>query len=162
MIDESEHGQELRSLLESQRFAVLSTRREDGQAYASLVAFSVSPDLKRLTFCTQRATRKFANLEVEDRVALLVDNRSNEELDLQKAAAVTILGRCAEVSGEGRADLSEAFLARHPALAAFVKSPGCAVMEVKVHSYYLVTRFQNVVEFHVQEGGRGDPEQAPD
>jgi hypothetical protein len=133
--------------VETQRFAVLSTRQDDGHPYASLVAFFVSADLMQLVFCTLRSTRKFANLEAEGRVALLIDNRSNDEVDLQQAAAVTVLGVCAEVHGEERASLSESFLTRHPAMAEFVRSPGCAVIKVDVRSYYLVTRFQNVIEF---------------
>jgi hypothetical protein len=41
-------------------------------------------------------------------------------------------------------------------MAAFVDSPACAVMRVDVQSYYLVTRFQNVVELHISSGERQD------
>ncbi len=159
MIDKSEHARQIRALVESQRFAVLSTRQDDGHPYASLVAFCVNTDLKQLVFCTLRSTRKFANLEAEGRVALLIDNRSNDETDLQQAAAVTVLGGCAEALGEERSALSGCFLNRHPAMADFVRSPGCAVMKVDVRSYYLVTRFQNVIELHVQSGERCDSDE---
>jgi hypothetical protein len=148
-MDKSEHARQVRTLVEDQRFAVLATRQADGHPYASLVAFSVSTDLQQLVFCTLRSTRKFANLEAEGRVALLIDNRSNDEADLQQAAAVTALGACAEARGEERSTMSDGFLKRHPAMADFVRSPGCAVIKVDVRSYYLVTRFQNVVELHV-------------
>jgi hypothetical protein len=160
VIDRSEHARQIRLLVETQRFAVLSTRQDDGHPYASLVAFCVNRDLKQLVFCTLRSTRKFANLEAEGRVALLIDNRSNDETDLQQAAAVTVLGACAEVHGETRHTLSERFLNRHPAMAEFVRSPGCAVMNVDVRSYYLVTRFQNVIELHVQDGEHRDSDEA--
>ena len=149
MIDTSEHAGAIQALVKAQRFAVLSTRQDDGHPYASLVAFCASPDLKQLVFCTLRSTRKFANLEAEGRVALLIDNRSNDETDLQQAAAVTVLGVCAEAHGEESTLLTDCFLVRHPAMAEFVKTPGCAVMKVDVRSYYLVTRFQKVVELHV-------------
>jgi putative heme iron utilization protein len=156
MIDRTEHTQQIRALFETQRFAVLSTRQEDGHPYASVVAFCVDTEMKQLVFCTLRSTRKFANLEAERRVALLIDNRSNDETDLQQAAAVTVLGECTEAKGEERGTLSECFLERHPAMVEFVRSPGCAVMRVQVRSYYLVTRFQNVIELHVQDGARRD------
>ena len=57
--------------------------------------------------------------------------------------------------------LAEQFLARHPSMADFVRSPGCAVMKVDVRSYYLVTRFQNVIELHVEDGERRDSDKAP-
>lgn len=159
MIDKSEHARQIRALVDTQRFAVLSTCQSDGHPYASLVAFCVNTDLKQLVFCTLRSTRKFANLEAEGRVALLIDNRSNDETDLQQAAAVTVLGACAESHGEERSTLSDWFLDRHPAMAEFVQSPGCAVMKVDVHSYYLVTRFQNVIELHVRDGERRDTDE---
>lgn len=161
MIDKSEHAIQIRTLVETQRFAVLSTSQHDGHPYASLVAFCVDTDLKQLVFCTLRSTRKFANLEAEKRVALLIDNRSNDETDLQQAAAVTVLGTCAESHGEERSTLSDRFLNRHPAMAEFVRSPGCAVMKVDVRSYYLVTRFQNVIELHIRDGERRDTYETP-
>ena len=152
MKNTAEHSRQVRALLGSQRFAVLSTRQKGGHPYASLVAFRVAPDLEQIVFCTLRATRKYANISSDGRVALLVDNRSNEETDLQQASAVTVLGACEESQGEERKELSELFLARHPSMAEFVRSPSCAVMKVGVRSYYLVTRFQNVIELHVEEG----------
>lgn len=146
----SEHTKQIHALVESQRFAVLSTHQDDGHPYANLVAFRTSTDLKQLVFCTLRSTRKFANLEKEGRVALLIDNRSNDETDLQQAAAVTVLGCCAQVKDQERSAQSDWFLDRHPAMKEFVRSPGCAVMKVDVRSYYLVTRFQNVIELHFQ------------
>jgi hypothetical protein len=111
--------------------------------------------------CTLRSTRKFANLEADGRVALLIDNRSNDETDLQQAAAATVLGSCVEAHGEERSNLSQCFLERHPAMANFVRSPGCAVMRVDVRSYYLVTRFQNVIALHVKDGERRDSDKTP-
>jgi heme iron utilization protein len=160
-MERSEHARQIRALVQNQRFAVLSTRQDDGQPYASLVAFFVNTDLKQLVFCTLRSTRKFANLEAEGRVALLIDNRSNDETDLQQAAAVTVLGTCAEARGEERSTLSDWFLNRHPAMADFVRSPGCAVMKVDVRFYYLVTRFQNVIELHLEDGERRDSDETP-
>jgi hypothetical protein len=160
VIDRSEYARQIQALLKAQRFAVLSTRQDDGHPYASLVAFCVSHDLKQLVFCTLRSTRKFANLEAEGRVALLVDNRSNDETDLRQAAAVTVLGDCAEAHGEESTSLRDGFLVRHPAMAEFVQSPGCAVIKVDVRSYYLVTRFQNVVELHVRDNDGRDSDGA--
>lgn len=161
MIDKSEHARQIRALVENQRFAVLSTRQDDGHPYASLVAFCVDADLKHLVFCTLRSTRKFANLAAEGRVALLIDNRSNDETDLQQAAAVTVLGACVEARGDERSTLSACFLNRHPAMSDFVRSPGCAVMKVDVRTYYLVTRFQNVIELHVLDSERCDSDKTP-
>jgi hypothetical protein len=42
------------------------------------------------------------------------------------------------------------YLAKHPMLKDFVQSPSCSLLQVKVETYYLVRRFQNVVELHVK------------
>lgn len=157
-MDGTDHASQIRALVEGQRFAVLSTNEDDGPPYASLVAFRTSTDLKRIVFCTLRSTRKFANIEADGRISLLIDDRSNDELDLQKASALTVLGACSETHDEKRRELSQWFLDRHPAMADFVRSPGCAVMEVDVRSYFLVTRFQNVIELQVQKEERAKSE----
>ncbi|MBW2523074.1 MAG: pyridoxamine 5'-phosphate oxidase family protein [Deltaproteobacteria bacterium] len=150
----------LRRLLDSQRFAVLATQQQGGHPYTSLLAFTVADDLATLTFCTLRTTRKFANLEAEPRVSLLIDDRDNAETDLQDAAAVTVLGEAEELTGDAREREVDRFLGRHPAMADFIRSPGCALMRVAVRAYYLVTRFQNVIELYPADGTfrTADPE----
>ena len=135
----------LRDLFTRQRFAALSTHQQ-GQPYASLVAFAVTPDLRRLVFTTMRATRKFSNLTADARVAILMDNRTNQEADLSQAIAVTATGRASEALGTDRATLETLFLSKHPHLAEFVASPDCAVLAVDVDVYYVVSRFQQVRE----------------
>jgi nitroimidazol reductase NimA-like FMN-containing flavoprotein (pyridoxamine 5'-phosphate oxidase superfamily) len=145
MDERTETTLSLNDLFTRQHFAVLATHQE-GRPYASLVAFAATPDLRRLVFTTMRATRKFTNLSADARVALLIDNRSNQETDLSQAVAVTATGRACEALGSDRAALEELFLAKHPSLADFVASPGCAVLAVDVDLYYVVSRFQNVYE----------------
>jgi nitroimidazol reductase NimA-like FMN-containing flavoprotein (pyridoxamine 5'-phosphate oxidase superfamily) len=140
---------DLRKLLNSQPLAVLSTQKR-GQPYASLVAFASSNDLKFLFFATTRSTRKYANLKGDSRVALLVDNRSNKASDFRCAMAATATGTAAEVNPGAREHVLDLYLAKHPHLKDFVHSPTCALCEIKVQTYFVVTRFQNVVEVHVR------------
>ena len=139
----------VRDLLRTQRFAVLSTEAETGP-YASLIAFWADDDLSQIVFATMRATRKFNYLVTHPRVALLFDNRSNRDVDVRLAMAVTATGPAWELTEEGaRTAASDAYLAKHPHLAAFVASPGCAFVRVTVETYYVVTHFQSVVELHM-------------
>jgi heme iron utilization protein len=138
---------QLRELCDSQQLAVLATD-SDSRPYASLVAFAASSDLRRLFFATTRDTRKYANLRSNSRIALLVDNRVNRVDDFTSAVAVTVLGDSRELSGTERADAERLYLIKHPHLREFVSSPSCALVEVAVSSLYLVSRFQNVTEFH--------------
>jgi len=135
----------LREIFESQRSAALATQQE-GQPYLSLMAFAATPDLKQLIVATERHTRKYANLMAEPRVALLIDNRNNVPADTEEAVAVTVLGRAAEAHPAERACLLTLFLAKHPHLETFVTSPTCALITVRVHTYFVVQHFQEVQE----------------
>ena len=143
---------EVRRLMTEQRLGVLCTAQRDGQPYTSLVAIAVSEDLGQAAFATLRATRKFANLSSEPRVALLLDDRANQPSDLLNAATVTLLGRACETEGDARVRWTAALLDRHPTLADFLRSPGCAVVAIDVDRVLLVTRFQSVTEM-VFRGG---------
>jgi nitroimidazol reductase NimA-like FMN-containing flavoprotein (pyridoxamine 5'-phosphate oxidase superfamily) len=139
----------LRELLTSQTLAVLGTHQA-GQPYGSLVAFAATPDLKNLFFATTRATRKFANLQADSRVSMVLDNRSNRVADFRKAVAATVLGRAKEIKGRDRQKIAKIYLAKHPHLKEFISSPTCALIKIRVEVYYLVWRFQNVFEWRVK------------
>jgi nitroimidazol reductase NimA-like FMN-containing flavoprotein (pyridoxamine 5'-phosphate oxidase superfamily) len=138
----------IRKLLESQRLAVLSTQNH-GQPYSNIIAFAATADLKDLLFATTRATRKYANLMAEPRVAVLVDNRKNEPSDFAEAAAVTALGKAWELQGAERQRFLKIYLARHPYLEEFVAGPTCALLRIKVDKYITVSRFQDVREIRM-------------
>ena len=147
--EESELEHLIRELFESQKLAVLATQNE-GQPYANLIAFATSDDLKSLYFVTARATRKYSNIEADGRVTVLIDNRSNQDSDFSQAAAVTATGSAKEVVDSKRDEILTIYLAKHPMLEEFVRSPSCALLKVQVETYYLVRRFQNVMELHVK------------
>lgn len=140
--------QTISGLFSEQKLAVLSSFG-DGQPYASLVAFAATDDLKHIIFATTRSTRKYANIWIKSNVALLIDNRTNEEKDFSYAVAATVLGRAEEVRGPQRKSFLAIYLRKHPYLKEFVSSPSCALLKVRVQKYYVVNRFQNVQELHM-------------
>lgn len=137
----------LRELCSGQMLAVLATESAR-KPYANLVAIAVTSDLREFYFATQRSTRKWANLTGNHHVALLIDNRTNQVVDFTRAAAATVLGIAEELTGKDLEEGLKLYLARHPHLAGFVRSPNCALFKVRVEKVYLVNRFQNVLEFH--------------
>jgi heme iron utilization protein len=139
----------IRTLFRTQKLAVLSTH-SSGQPYASLVAFVVSEDLKHLYFATARTTRKFQNLDADPRVAMLMDSRSNLESDIHGAVAVTATGTACEIAGREKDEGVRLYLTKHPYLQDFVQAESCALIRMSVQTYYLVSRFQQVMELHVQ------------
>ena len=140
----------LKDLFSSQRFAVLATQSR-GRPYGNLVAFMATDDLKHLLFATTRATRKFVNISKNPKVAMVVDNRSNEESDFHQAAAVTATGVVKEIMGPEKARFQKLYLSKHPYLKDFVSSPTCALLKVEVETYTIVNRFQNVMELHLKK-----------
>ncbi|MBD3292832.1 MAG: pyridoxamine 5'-phosphate oxidase family protein [Armatimonadia bacterium] len=140
----------LRELLATERLGVLSTHHA-GAPYASLVAFVASEDLRRILFATPRATRKFANIEADPRVAMLIDNARHLPVDFEHAAGATATGEAVELRGEERAEAADRFGEAHPYLREFVASPSTALMCIEVDSYYVVRRFQHVTELHLNQ-----------
>ena len=89
----------LKELFASQTLAVLSTH-QDGQPYASLVAFVATEDLKHIFFVTPKTTRKFDNLSTDSRVAMLINSSQNKAADFHQALAVTAVGSAEEITGD--------------------------------------------------------------
>lgn len=135
-------------LLRSQQLGVLSTAGAKGP-YASLIAFAVSDDNRRLFFVTPRATRKFANITADSRVALLVNNSINRPEDFHQAAAVTAVGHASLIAPPELDFVRDRYLARHPYLEEFAYSPSCRFLAIRVERYILAERFQNVTEYRI-------------
>jgi nitroimidazol reductase NimA-like FMN-containing flavoprotein (pyridoxamine 5'-phosphate oxidase superfamily) len=139
----------LKALFSAQPLAVLATQ-SDGQPYGNLVAFAATEDLRGLLFATARGTRKFSNIKADPRVAMVMDSRTNQRVDFQKAVAVTATGKVKELKGEEREDFLKVYLSKHSHLKRFVTSPKCALLRINVDSYYVVRRFQKVLTLQVK------------
>ena len=137
----------IKRLLDSQRFAVLATQFE-GQPYSNLVAFVEADDLRSLLFVTSRNTRKYSNTLASKKVALLIDSRTNQALDLNNAVAVTALGTIEEVGTDNKEYLSGVYLSKHPQLKGFLFKPSNALMRVSVTDYIVAT-FESVRHLHI-------------
>ena len=140
----------LKNLFASQRLAVLATQSKK-QPYGNLVAFVATNDLKHLLFATTRATRKYANISENPKVAMVIDNRSNQEADFHQSAAVTATGAVKEVEGLKKKPLLRLYLSKHPYLKDFVSSPTCALLKMNVETYYVVRHFQDVMELRIRK-----------
>jgi len=149
MTKERDVKQRLAALLTAEKFGVLSTCGER-QPYASLVAFASMEDLAHIVFVTPRPTRKYANLVANAKVALLIDNRSNRVSDLRRAMGATAVGTVSEVRKARNSRLIRIYLDKHPQLADFVWSSTSAVLDLRVESYVVVERFQEVTRLQLK------------
>ena len=148
---EQKHAwRDIREILDTQRFAVLSTHAE-GQPYASLVAFAATDDLQQVLFCTPRATRKYANISCDPRGAMLFHTSRNAAVDCDQAMSVTVIGITVEILNGPKQARAAVFLAKHPELADFVGDPKNALMALDISEYHLVRRFQDVVRLRVAQ-----------
>lgn len=137
----------IRRLIDSQPFAVLCTHGEQ-HPYGSLVAFSMTEDLTAAVFSTPVTTRKFQLLSQSDRVALLIDNRSQHLDNMMNVEAVTVTGHAKRVEeGKDSEHWSRLLTARHGYLSAFVQSPTVALFCIEIVRYFHVVRFQEVQQW---------------
>lgn len=141
--------EKLANLLHETRLGVLSTCGQQ-QPYASLVAFAATDDSSQIVFATPRPTRKYANLVANAKIAMLIDNRSNRVNDFRQAMAATAIGTVQELRKARNSRLIRLYLEKHPHLQDFIWSPTCAVLNIRVESYYIVERFQHVTELHLK------------
>jgi F420-0:gamma-glutamyl ligase len=139
--------QRIRTLFSSQLLCVLSTYNQE-KPYSNLIAFAEMDDLRSMVFVTNRKTSKYTNAIANRNVALLIDSRTNTNVDFSEAIAVTSLGTVEEVAGIDADNLSQTFLSKHPYLENFVRSADSALMRVRVKKL-VVSGFNetNVISF---------------
>ena len=139
----------LEELFRSQNLAALATHH-NGQPYASLVAFYADENLKHIYFVTPKTTRKYGNLTADNRVAVMINSSTNQASDYHQAISVTAVGNAKDIAGADKKRILTQYLAKHPHLEDFVRSPTCALVRVAVDSYYMVKHFQHVTELHLK------------
>ena len=140
--------EQIAKLFGSQSLAVLSTQK-NSQPYASLVAFSASPDLKHFYFLTPNTTRKYENLTASPNVSILVNDSQNKADDIYNAVSVTGTGVSQVVDKSKEKEALDMYLKKHPHLKEFSSVPTTAFIRIIMKRYFMVNRFQNVVEVKV-------------
>jgi len=103
-----------------------------------------------LLFVTSRGTRKYSNTQANNKVAVLVDSRTNQASDLRSAVAITALGTIEEVAADNKGYFSGIYLSKHPQLKDFLHKPSNALMKVAVIDYIVAT-FEGVRRLPIGE-----------
>ncbi|MCX5811339.1 MAG: pyridoxamine 5'-phosphate oxidase family protein [Proteobacteria bacterium] len=134
----------LKFLDKVESFSILATQ-DTNTPYTSLVAYAITPDLKKLIFATTKDTHKYRNMINSKQVALLIDNRSSGNKNLIKLETLTCLGIARPVKrGNLWDEFARIFLNKHPDFEEFIKAPTTALMEVEIIRYIHVGEFQTV------------------
>jgi len=114
----------------------------------------MSQDLAAAVFATPITTRKYSLLVKCNRIALLVDSRSQGETDMMNIEAFTATGSAAEVKAGPDWDCwASLLIERHPQLASFVHSPTSALFHIDIARYFHVGRFQEVRQWRPVRSG---------
>lgn len=142
----------LRTLNMKERHAALATD-SSGQPYTSLVAFTLTPDVRGALFTTPKKTSKYKNIMGNRKVSLLIDTRSNATKGYMESEALTILGTAVPVRrGKRWNELAGLFIKKHPQLADFVRAPSSALVFVSITRVIHAGKFQTVTEWATDEG----------
>jgi pyridoxine/pyridoxamine 5'-phosphate oxidase len=104
--------------------AVVATRTREGDPEAALVGITAT-DRGDLVFDTSRRSRKYANLQADQRVAVVIG--WDDELTVQ------IEGNADEPSGDDRQRCLEAYFAQHPDGRDRAKDPDITHIRIKVN-----------------------------
>jgi len=143
--DKKQAFKKIAGLFESQNLAVLSTQKAN-QPYSSLIAFAVSSDLKYFYFLTPNTTRKYEHLTTNPKVSILVHDSQNKADDFDNAVSVTGTGISEKIDKSMAQKSLHLYLKKHPGLEDFSKAPTTALIRISIKRYFMVNRFQNVVE----------------
>lgn len=141
-MDEKKLKNLIKQLLEHQRFAVIATETNQ-QPYTNLIAFASTSDLRVFVFATKRNTQKYLNINENNRIAILIDNRENTPTDLTNAITITALGIAHEVQ-DRKEEYHDLLLQKHPDLLGFLNDPSCALIEIQVTTYQIIQKFEQM------------------
>lgn len=134
--------QAMQMMLRQEDLCVLATSSPDGP-HCSLMAYICDEDCTALYMVTLKDTRKFINLQGNDTVSVLIDNRLAGR-DRQTMQAMTLRGRFRLLADQAiLADTRRRFLARHPHLTAFASSVDACFFAVDIESLQLLTGATN-------------------
>jgi len=121
----------------------------DGQPHASLVAVTPMDDFSQLIFATYRNTSKYRNLYKNPKVAILFENRSVISESRPDIFVLTAFGFAKEVGIAFSDAIHQAHLLRHPELESFLSAKDCAIFQVKVNAYQMVSGIDDVKWWHI-------------
>jgi len=130
--------------LKSIQLVVLATVGDD-QPHQSLVAITPFKGFRQLIFATYRNTRKFRNLALNGKVAVLIEGANEEKSGIQNGFVITAYGVAEEISLAANDTALQIHLQKYPELLSFTSEPDCALILVKVDNYQVVRGIENVV-----------------
>lgn len=138
------------SILKTCRLAVLATEGS-GQPHASLIAITPFRGFREMIFATYRNTRKFENLKLNARVAVLVQGEYMDGSGENKVFALTAFGHAEELAISELEEAVNAHREKHPDVANLLRSSESAMVRIKVETYQIVRGIDEVTWLNVED-----------
>ncbi|PTN35056.1 pyridoxamine 5'-phosphate oxidase family protein [Desulfonatronum sp. SC1] len=129
----------IRALIQNEQSCVLATS-QDNRPHTSLMGFAPSDLCTTFFMATYRNTNKFANLQTNPEVSLLLDDRGMQpEQDRRETKALTVHGR-AEIleDPEQCRAVADSLRRRLPHLQDFLNGPDIAFIAVQAADFLLL------------------------
>lgn len=133
----------IKKILKLQLYGILATSYNN-QPYTSLLAFAASEDMKNIYMATSKTTHKFQYVKENEKTAFFIDTRENDNFDVNKAYALTAIGKATPINKKDSPEIEKLYLSRHPQLETFIHLPNVQFLQMKISSFSFVQRFQNV------------------
>lgn len=132
-------NERMRALADDKDICALATLSPSGP-HQSLMAYVRDPETDSFILFTEEQTTKWANIERNPNLCLLIDSREEDLPERRdKAKALSIKARH-ETPAEAEAiRLRQLFLLRHPHMEAFLDRPGARMIRAVPRSYLLLT-----------------------
>ncbi|SMP53504.1 pyridoxamine 5'-phosphate oxidase family protein [Desulfonatronum lacustre] len=129
----------IRELIQSQNACVLATSRNNAP-HASLMGFVPSEDCSTFFLATYRNTTKFANIQANPEVSLLLDDRAAHPVqDRRETKALTVHGRAEILKDlEQCRTVADILRRRLPHLQDFLNGPDIAFIAVQAVDFLLL------------------------
>ena len=134
------------NLLDSQVYGVLVTNGDF--LHTSLMAFCITPDMKKVVFSTTKTTLKYENIKNDRKVSFFVSNATNDIDCVRSAQALTVIGNCSVVSDDLVDELKKLYLDKNDFMSGFSSYVNAEFLCIDVETFRLVTDFKNTWEYN--------------
>ena len=132
-------NQKIRELIENNDLCVLATVAGTAP-HCSLMSYAAAEDVREIYMVTHKNTKKFANLEGNPGISLLIDSRETDQGERRHMArALTVTGVYEKVKDEPKnGEMRRRLLERHPHLKNFIDDPQAQFILVRVKAFQLL------------------------
>jgi general stress protein 26 len=145
-MDESELYGIIYDVMTNQQFGILATV-ENGIPHTSIVAFTVTNNLRTILFLTKQESRKFKHISTNPMVSILVDKRPVSSKSISGSYAVSAVGNAKVIDLKSASATKELFLFCHPTLTEYIDDPAFSLLSISVNTYNITSGLKDTLSY---------------